>query len=296
MHRLNKTLGHVSSSLQPSPASSTPTCLASHLLPSSPPQPRSCCFIRQTLSSPCTLPPSPSSTCALNTLRIAGGAATPHPLSLPNLTHTSSLSSASRYSSTALSSSSSELPFPPSSPLSGSRGPWTGEVMVEHQEKSGVVVLKLNRPKSLNALSLDMILSMCEYVKQLDDDDRCTAILLMGEGDKAFCAGGDVRGLMAGAPDSNGRLCTVQRFFSREYLLDYRISILSKPYVSLWKGIVMGGGCGLSMHGRFRIATDTTLLAMPETAIGLFPDVGRPTSKHPLSFIDLDILCYFLPA
>ncbi|KAK6039565.1 enoyl-CoA hydratase/isomerase family protein, partial [Cooperia oncophora] len=95
-------------------------------------------------------------------------------------------------------------------------------------------------------------------------------------GEKAFCAGGDVLAVIKSAKEAKeGGKCTVHKdFFREEYQLNHLIGNLSKTFVALIDGIVMGGGCGLSVNGRYRVATERTMLAMPETALGLFPDVG----------------------
>ena len=96
--------------------------------------------------------------------------------------------------------------------------------------------------------------------------------MMIGAGEKAFCAGGDVRSLYdAGIM---GDVSLASNFFKKEYALDYLISTYRKPIISIIDGITMGGGVGISMHGRYVIATDKTMFAMPETALGLFPDVG----------------------
>merc|ERR1719505_465986 len=96
-------------------------------------------------------------------------------------------------------------------------------------------------------------------------------VLIKGAGEKAFCAGGDVRAI-AEAGLKGDKL--PQQFFREEYILNYLTGTMKTPYVALIDGITMGGGVGFSVHGPFRVATERTLFAMPETAIGLFPDVG----------------------
>jgi len=105
-----------------------------------------------------------------------------------------------------------------------------------------------------------------------DASVRC--LLLTGEG-KAFCAGGDVKAVMLAAkeePPARGNIADA--FFREEYTLNAALAASDKPQVSVWDGICMGGGAGLSVHGKFRVATEKALFAMPETNIGLFPDVG----------------------
>ena len=103
-----------------------------------------------------------------------------------------------------------------------------------------------------------------------ETDDAVRAVVVRGAGDKAFCAGGDIQKLYDGGPRSP----ITQDFFREEYRLNRRIHNYPKPYIAIMDGITMGGGVGLSVHAGTRIAADNTMLAMPETGIGLFPDVG----------------------
>lgn len=132
--------------------------------------------------------------------------------------------------------------------------------------------ITLNRPKALNALSLDQIRAIHPMLDRWAADDAIAAVVIDGAGPKAFCAGGDIRAIYdAGrAGDHAGQAA----FFREEYRLNRRIKTYPKPYVALIDGITMGGGVGLSVHGRFRVATEHTLFAMPETGIGFYPDVG----------------------
>ena len=141
------------------------------------------------------------------------------------------------------------------------------DITFEIRKTTGVI--KVNRPKALNALNYDMAKKFSYQLNQWGKDDRIEQILLLGEG-KHFCAGGDVKSLSLDGKKSNLR----RNFFFLEYKLNYQINNFPKPYLSLWNGVVMGGGIGLSLYGKYRIVTDTTKLAMPETAIGFFPDVG----------------------
>jgi enoyl-CoA hydratase len=131
--------------------------------------------------------------------------------------------------------------------------------------------LRLNRPKALNSLTLDMIRQISEALDRFEEDPDVTAVLMTGIGERAFCAGGDIRALYeagrAGDPFP-------ERFWREEYLLNARIDAFPKPYIAFMDGITMGGGVGLSSHGSHRIVTERTRLAMPETGIGFFPDVG----------------------
>uniref|UniRef100_A0A914YV26 3-hydroxyisobutyryl-CoA hydrolase, mitochondrial n=1 Tax=Panagrolaimus superbus TaxID=310955 RepID=A0A914YV26_9BILA len=132
-------------------------------------------------------------------------------------------------------------------------------------------IITLNRPKALNALNLSMVRQIYPQMKEWINDDKAGLVIIKGAGDKAFCAGGDVLSVTQSAK-SGGHVH--KEFFREEYILNYLIGTYKLPYIALIDGITMGGGCGLSIHGDFRVATEKTLLAMPETALGLFPDVG----------------------
>ncbi|VYS71548.1 unnamed protein product [Arabidopsis thaliana] len=143
------------------------------------------------------------------------------------------------------------------------------QVLVE--EKSSVRILTLNRPKQLNALSFHMISRLLQLFLAFEEDPSVKLVILKGHG-RAFCAGGDVAAVVRDINQGNWRLGA--NYFSSEYMLNYVMATYSKAQVSILNGIVMGGGAGVSVHGRFRIATENTVFAMPETALGLFPDVG----------------------
>lgn len=132
-------------------------------------------------------------------------------------------------------------------------------------------VITLNRPEALNALTWDMVTAMRAKLIEWERSPAVRAVLLKGAGEKAFCAGGDIRWLYDHAKRDVDHACG---FFHEEYRLNALIHHYSKPYVALIDGIVMGGGVGVSVHGDFRVAGDGTLFAMPETGIGMFPDVG----------------------
>lgn len=144
-----------------------------------------------------------------------------------------------------------------------------------HEIKSRVIGnlghITLNRPKALNALTY----AMCEEITRLlvawEKDPNIGAVLIDGAGDRAFCAGGDVILLHDSGKAGDKR---AENFWRIEYALNELIHRYSKPYITLIDGFVMGGGVGLSVHGRLRIAGDGTMFAMPETGIGYFPDVG----------------------
>ena len=130
----------------------------------------------------------------------------------------------------------------------------------------------LNRPKALNALDLPMIRACAAILEIWREDPHVDAVVIQGAGDRAFCAGGDIRVLRDG--QISGDRASVDRFFSEEYALNLTIATYPKPYIALIDGLCMGGGIGVSVHGPYRVATDHAAFAMPETAIGFFPDVG----------------------
>ncbi|XP_010404817.2 3-hydroxyisobutyryl-CoA hydrolase, mitochondrial isoform X2 [Corvus cornix cornix] len=145
----------------------------------------------------------------------------------------------------------------------------TAEVLLE--KKGGAGIITLNRPKALNALNLSMIQQIYPQIKTWEQDPETFLIIIKGTGGKAFCAGGDIRAITEAGKVGDE---LSQDFFRGEYRLNNAIGTCKKPYVALIDGITMGGGVGVSVHGHFRVATEKTLFAMPETAIGLFPDVG----------------------
>lgn len=129
----------------------------------------------------------------------------------------------------------------------------------------------LNRPKALNSLTLEMALAMTAQLLDWQSDDAITRVVVEGAGEKGFCAGGDIRALYdSGQSDK----AYAREFYFKEYQLNHLIKTYPKPYIALIDGVTMGGGVGVSVHGSHRVAGDRTLFAMPETGIGLFPDVG----------------------
>lgn len=147
---------------------------------------------------------------------------------------------------------------------------------ISFQRQGPLATVELRRPKALNSLTLDMIQRFDAFLKRCESDPEVQAVLVRGQGEKAFCAGGDVRAVALsgtqGASKDGGEL--TRRFFYEEYRLNRRIRKFPKPYLALIDGITMGGGVGVSLHGSHRVSGDRTMAAMPETAIGLFPDVG----------------------
>lgn len=138
-----------------------------------------------------------------------------------------------------------------------------------------VGVATLNQPRALNALSLDMINLLTPTLLEWQNDPSIAMVILEGEGDRAFCAGGDVVAMyraMQASPNSVPD--SLQYFFTREYQLDYLIHNFKKPFLVWGNGIVMGGGLGLMSGASHRIVTESARIAMPEITIGLYPDVG----------------------
>ncbi|WP_280190662.1 enoyl-CoA hydratase/isomerase family protein [Delftia sp. PS-11] len=147
------------------------------------------------------------------------------------------------------------------------------EVLSEVRGRIGMITL--NRPKALNALSLGMVRELMATLLAWQKNDEVLAVAVRGMGKEgpfgAFCAGGDIRFLHAAGSAGNPQL---EDFFTEEYALNHLIHTFGKPYIAFMDGIVMGGGMGISQGGTLRIVTERTKMAMPETAIGLFPDVG----------------------
>ena len=137
----------------------------------------------------------------------------------------------------------------------------------------GVRTVELNRPKKLNSLNASMARKIIPRLREWEKSDMANIILMSGAGTKAFCAGGDVAALAKQNETIEGQQESTN-YFALEYQLDHLIATYSKPYIALMDGITMGGGVGLSVHAPFRIATERTVFAMPETTIGFFPDVG----------------------
>lgn len=137
--------------------------------------------------------------------------------------------------------------------------------------KNNVGIITLNRPKALNALNLSMVKKI--KPKLLEYESQVRMVIVQGSGGKAFCAGGDVKSITENGVGAIS-MEMGSTFFKNEYSMNSIIGKYRIPYISLIDGITMGGGVGISVHGKYRVATEKTLFAMPETAIGLFCDVG----------------------
>ncbi|RYJ02688.1 MAG: enoyl-CoA hydratase/isomerase family protein, partial [Acetobacteraceae bacterium] len=148
----------------------------------------------------------------------------------------------------------------------------TTEPTIIARIEGAAATLLMNRPKTLNALDLAMIRGFQSALDAWATDPAVKLFIVEGAGGKAFCAGGDVRRVREQA--IAGDEASIEAFFAEEYRVNRGIATLGKPWVSLIDGVCMGGGIGVSVHGRPVVVTETALLAMPETAIALFPDVG----------------------
>lgn len=142
----------------------------------------------------------------------------------------------------------------------------TDDVLFQIHNKCGLITL--NKPKALNSINMKMTQAINAHLKQWED--QVSMVIIRGVG-KAFCAGGDIKeSVEKGPKNSQG----AKEFFKLDYTNDYIIANYKHPYIAIMDGYTMGSGVGLSINGRYQVATEKTLLAMPETAIGLFPDVG----------------------
>src|SRR6202140_1914822 len=139
------------------------------------------------------------------------------------------------------------------------------------RREGAVGVIRLNRPKAINALSLEMSLGIDAALDRFESDPAIAVVVLEGAGERGLCAGGDIRGLYESSR-AGGDLGKV--FWRQEYIMNARIAKFPKPYVAFMDGLVMGGGAGLSAHRSHRVVTERTKLAMPEVGLGFFPDVG----------------------
>lgn len=143
------------------------------------------------------------------------------------------------------------------------------EILFENRGAVGLITL--NRPKALNALTLNMVAAMRAKLEEWAADSSVAMVVVRGAGERAFCAGGDIRAVReSGLAGTSYAL----DFWRAEYALNTFIKRYPKPYIALIHGICMGGGLGISVHGRYRVTSSSAVYAMPETGIGFFPDVG----------------------
>ena len=143
---------------------------------------------------------------------------------------------------------------------------------IKYSENGKAAIITLNRPNNLNALNYEMIISIEECLKNINKNKNIKLVIFKGEGDKAFCAGGDVKSFYEEKLTNINKLR--KNFFYREYKLNYLIKKYKKPIISFVNGICMGGGVGIAMHSSIVVVSENVKFAMPECTIGLFPDVG----------------------
>jgi enoyl-CoA hydratase len=143
------------------------------------------------------------------------------------------------------------------------------EVLVTRNGALGHI--RLNRPRALNSLTLGMVRTIAGALDAFESDPAIAVVLIDGAGERGLCAGGDIRAIYESGCRRDGH---AERFLREEYALNARIASYRKPYVAVMDGITMGGGVGVSAHGSHRVVTERTRLALPETTIGFFPDVG----------------------
>ncbi|WP_050626980.1 enoyl-CoA hydratase/isomerase family protein [Bradyrhizobium viridifuturi] len=144
-----------------------------------------------------------------------------------------------------------------------------GDLIARKEGAAGII--RLNRPKAINAVTLEMFHDIDRALDAFEADPEVAVIVLEGAGERGLCAGGDIRALWESSK-VKGDLGKI--LWRDEYILNARIKQFPKPYVAFMDGIVMGGGVGLSAHSRHRVVTERTKLAMPEVGLGFFPDVG----------------------
>ena len=153
--------------------------------------------------------------------------------------------------------------------VAGKEGEDGDPVLVSRRGALGWI--RLNRPRALNSLTLDMVRTIARALDEFERDAGVAVILLDGAGERGLCAGGDIRAIYESGRRRDG---DAERFLREEYALNARIASYRKPYVAVMDGITMGGGVGVSAHGSHRVATERTRFALPEAAIGFFPDIG----------------------
>jgi len=152
------------------------------------------------------------------------------------------------------------------------------EVLTNNGKK--IAISTLNSPRSLNALSGDMIDILYPQLQAWQQDEEIVLVFLQGTGDKAFCAGGDIVHMYKAMKDGAEKIEQgvysdgIEEYFTKEYKLDYLIHTFNKPFIVWGNGIVMGGGLGMMVGASHRVVTETSRIAMPEISIGLYPDVG----------------------
>src|SRR6202046_1014267 len=144
-----------------------------------------------------------------------------------------------------------------------------GDLIARREGAAGII--RLNRPKAINAMTYEMSLGIDAALDRFETDPAVAVVILEGAGERGLCAGGDIRGLYESSK-AGGDLGKI--FWRQEYVMNARIAKYPKPYIAFMDGLVMGGGVGLSGHARHRVVTEKTKLAMPEVGLGFFPDVG----------------------
>ncbi|HEV2614140.1 MAG TPA: enoyl-CoA hydratase/isomerase family protein [Gammaproteobacteria bacterium] len=137
--------------------------------------------------------------------------------------------------------------------------------------KNGMGIITLNRPSALNALNAEMLTALHQQLLLWEKDNAILSVLIESSSPRVFCAGGDIKAVYYAHQKKQKN---ISHYFKVEYDLNHYIHNYKKPYIALLNGLTMGGGAGVSLHGRFRIATEHFVFAMPETGIGFFPDVG----------------------
>ena len=143
---------------------------------------------------------------------------------------------------------------------------------IKSEKRGSLGLLTLDRPQALNALTHGMIKALASQLQAWAADDSVQTVAIRGAGERAFCAGGDIRAVQQAV--AAGRAQEGADLLRDEYRMNALIGGYPKPYVALLHGITMGGGAGVSVHGRYRLADETLAFAMPETAIGFIPDIG----------------------
>lgn len=147
------------------------------------------------------------------------------------------------------------------------------EEVLFYSNDNGLATIYLNRPKALNSLTFSMVKKIRKQLQEWSTNQNITAVLMKSAGDRAFCAGGDIKSLYV-AKNNTAELQQINDFFTAEYAMDLEVAQFPKPIIAYLDGIVMGGGVGLSYGANVKIVTERTRWAMPEMTIGFFPDVG----------------------